>query len=239
VAKHVDLATVITGERMPSFMIRGIEKNQTALTLLTVLSIADRSYGERADQLTTYRIQEYFEWGDLSSKRWEQLLPWELELLKTYIHINPQIFLSESLLEGIVTEKDIAVYKDYFGKRIEVIDYGMYIFQYFVQRDASGKNLLKLLVALSKLCADENDNHQAHISWITLTKSPDIFRIMYRAIDQLDVRDSASAIKETLAAHGIQFSVRARVKFDLLYRAVPSQPADHAGTPARELDAGL
>jgi len=180
VEKHVDLATVNTTERTPEYLMKGFDRfspevQKKAMAMLTILSMADRSFGSRADKFTAKDFEEYLAWGDLDSSVWKEYR--QSHKNDPYVWLIKRLSHSAKNLQVMplinsLNPSDRAVLQKYVGSQIEVFDYGMYVFDAFMDFDPTGRQLVKFLTILSKISQAKDAFAWNHIRRINLDKGP-------------------------------------------------------------------
>jgi radical SAM protein with 4Fe4S-binding SPASM domain len=237
--KHVDISTVITTERTPEYLRQGENGliTQEMMDILTILSLADRSYGDRAHRMNNDEFDNYLEWGDLQSARWEEENNnWHLVRLARYLKFSSlddsQSKIEEMIAAGHITEKDALLFQEYMGSRIKVFDYADAVFQYIVDKDATGRVLVKLLVILSKMAEKYGDD----IYRINLFKKPEFWlEVIYKAADEVDVKLSPHELEKKLSNSGLVFSENTDRFLNVAINVNPGYKSSSAGLEQSEL----
>jgi len=223
VEKHVDLATVNTTERTPEYLMKGFDRfspevQKKAMAMLTILSMADRSFGSRADKFTAKDFEEYLAWGDLDSSVWKEYR--QSHKNDPYVWLIKRLSHSAKNLQVMplinsLNPSDRAVLQKYVGSQIEVFDYGMYVFDAFMDFDPTGRQLVKFLTILSKISQAKDAFAWNHIRRINLDKGPVWIYAIYKAVEETNIADNASDIETQMARRGIMFNTRGGVLIDV------------------------
>lgn len=176
VRSHVDIATIATAERSPS-TLRDVaktfrENDLFFMDLLTLLSLSDRSYGDRANALTGDKFLRYLNLGSLQSEVWRSMTKqdWCEERIGKFLPSRRWVSAeSEPTLRFCL------------GENIHVIDYGNVLFKDFNEREPSGKSLVVLFLTLG-LVIQSFDPDKNTIRRITLTKKKEQISALYKKI---------------------------------------------------------
>ncbi len=173
VRSHVDIATIVTAERLPltlKHVAESFHENAAFfMGVLTLLSLSDRSYGDRANELKDGKFMQYLNVGSCQSELWSKP-DWFGERVKKFLP-----------LRGMKAGDHEPTFRYCLGESIHIIDYGSVLFKWFNAKDPSGESLAMLFLALGSIIKrfDPDGNK---IRRITLTKEKEEISDLYGKI---------------------------------------------------------
>lgn len=201
VLKHVDLGTLMTTESSPAKLLSGWNPSRLDMDALTILSIADRSYGKRASELETAGVDDFLAWGDLSSAKWADLRKnnnWTARRIAKYLHISRDE--AAALMAAHPARADLEALN-----AIEFLDYGDATLGYIASGVSGKKDLPDIFAVLSRIAYTA----PVGIKRIGLLKAPEKIAAFARVAARADLQMTAEQLTGYFRGFGITFEATA------------------------------
>ena len=203
---HTDIGTVFTTERHPTDLA---DKRWGKLEgdMLTILSIADRSYGTRAYEITIEAINYFvsalkaFTDGSMDASEWH------LQRLAHYLNCSRESVrkgFDQYVSGGRLGAEDLVSIETIFGKNIRFIDYGDVVFKTFVSASDGSWLLVKLFTVISRILAAQGQS----IRRLNMIKDAKLIKVLISIIQEADHKLDEHALRLSLLAKGMRLIIR-------------------------------
>ncbi len=202
VETHTDIGTVLTTERHPS-AIKDRKMGDVEFKALTLLSIADRSYGDRGDLLNQKLFDDMLEFNK-KIKENDYGKDWYLKRIGYYLGIKTgevKKLLDNYIADNKFKKEDIENIAYFFDSKVKFIDYGDIVFNSIVSQKNGDMLVVKFFLLLSKILMEVGD-----VDRVNLIKDKRKIDILIHVLKAIDINTNGSNLLHELEKCGFYVS---------------------------------